>query len=293
LILPNFLCVGAQKAGTTTLYNILKQHPDIYLPDVKELHYFDKDDNFKLGLEWYSKYFVNGYNNQKVIGEITPSYIFYEKVPERIYNTLGKDIKLIFILRDPVDRAYSHYLMSLKRQYETLPFLEALKLENNRICKGEFEKNHFSYISRGFYATQIKRYLRYFSKENMKIIIFERDFIENKRNTIKDILRFLQVDEIDLNINIHSNIANIPKIKIINSLIYKEYSFKKIINKIIPKNIRKDIIKLLNKLNQRPVKKDVKESIGEERKIIINKFFKKEILELEKILEIDLNIWFK
>ena len=81
MILPNFLCVGAQKAGTTTLYDILKQHPNIYLPKVKELHFFDKDDRYKLGLEWLTKYFVNGYKNQKAVGEITPSYLFYEKVP--------------------------------------------------------------------------------------------------------------------------------------------------------------------------------------------------------------------
>lgn len=117
MVKPNFLCVGAQKSGTTSLYNILKQHSEVFMPDKKELHFFDWNENFDKSTEWYFQMFQNSLKfNAR--GEITPNYIYKDNVAQRIFDTLGKDVKLIFMLRNPADRAFSHYKMRIGRGFE-------------------------------------------------------------------------------------------------------------------------------------------------------------------------------
>ncbi|HQK99487.1 MAG TPA: sulfotransferase [Smithellaceae bacterium] len=191
--LPNFLCIGAQKAGTTLLFDILKRHPDVYLPETKEPHFFDRDDEYLKGTDWYEDHYFRGANSFSRIGEITPSYLFFEATPERLYKVLGPDLKLIILLRHPVDRALSHYFMQYERGIERLSFMEAMSMEAVRTKHGQTEKARFSYISRGFFADQIKRYLKFFSIGNMKILFFE-DFVGDIPGTIRNILQFLDVN---------------------------------------------------------------------------------------------------
>ncbi len=190
---PNFLCIGAQKAGTTLLFDILRRHPDIYLPDSKELHFFDRDEECAKGLAWYQDTYFRGSDNHRCVGEVTPSYIFFENAPERIFRALGPDLKILVSLRHPVDRACSHYWMQFKRGLETKSFMKALTLEQARIGRGYWDKSRFSYISRGFYAQQIKRYLKYFPLGNMKFIFFE-ELVRDLPGTIRDIIEFLGCD---------------------------------------------------------------------------------------------------
>ena len=101
-MLPNFICPGAQKSATTTLYEILKQHPDIYLPYKKELRFFS-GDYWDRGIDWYEQQYED-YDGEKIVGDISPNYMRKQKIAERIYTTLGPDIKLLFMLRNPADR---------------------------------------------------------------------------------------------------------------------------------------------------------------------------------------------
>jgi len=222
MLLPNFLCVGAQKVGTTTLHEILVQHPDIYFPEIKETHFFDIEERYKKGVEWWIKEYFYEYKGEKIVREVTPMYMYHEKAPKRIFRTLGKNVKLVFILRNPVDRAYSHYLMSYGRGYETESFEKAIKLEGERLKIDEFHRSHFSYIDRGYYAKQIKRYLNFFPRKNMFFIVFETDFKKNRERTIKSLLEFLEIDtEVTLNFNIKANSSSIYRLKIIRDFIYK------------------------------------------------------------------------
>jgi len=190
---PNFLCIGAQKAGTTLLFDILRRHPDIYLPDSKELHFFDRDEEFAKGFAWYQDTYFREADNHRCVGEVTPSYIFFENAPERIFRALGPDIKILVSLRHPVDRACSHYWMQFKRGFEMLPFMKALAKEPARMGRSYRDKTRFSYISRGFYAEQVTRYLKYFPPENMKYIFFE-ELVRDLPGTIRDIIEFLGCD---------------------------------------------------------------------------------------------------
>jgi len=187
-MLPNFIIPGAMKSGTTALRVYLAQHPDIYMVS-KEIHFFDR--NFEKGVEWYEKFF-DGWNGEKAVGEKTPNYLYHKRTPERIYRYLP-NIKLIFVFRNPIDRAYSHYWHNVRSGQETLTFEKALEKEEERI-KNERIKETYSYKDKGKYIVQIKRYAEYFSKSQILFILAE-DLKERGEATLKKILKFLNVEE--------------------------------------------------------------------------------------------------
>ncbi|MEB3764879.1 MAG: sulfotransferase domain-containing protein [Desulfurococcales archaeon] len=191
---PNFLICGTMKGGTTWLYKLVDMHPQIYTPrsKIKEIHFFDI--NYKKGLDWYLKFFAEAkYNNYKAIGEKTPSYMYLEEIPERIHS-MFPDMKLIFILRNPVDRAYSHYWHAVtKWVVEYLPFEQALELEKERISIDTWHKIHYSYLDRGKYIEQLERFEKYFSKDQMLVIILE-ELVRDPETNLRRVLEFLEVE---------------------------------------------------------------------------------------------------
>lgn len=190
---PTFLICGTMKGGTTSLYHYLKRHPEIYLPEIKELHYFDEDRKYRKGIEYYLKYFRGASSRHKAIGEVTPGYMYFEWVPERIFEQFP-DIKLIFILRDPVDRAWSHYWHAVTRgAYEYLNFEEAIRQEPFRITQGFTERRRYSYLDRGKYIVQLKRFIKYFSKDQM-LVLFTENLKKEPLSVLREIFLFLGVD---------------------------------------------------------------------------------------------------
>ena len=190
MVLPNFIICGTQKRGTTALYHYLREHPEIYMSEKKEVHFFDL--NWNKGLNWYEKHFKVT-SGAKAIGEASPFYMYLEEVPERIHEILP-DAKLIFILRNPVDRAYSHYWHEVKLGFEYLTFEEAIKKEEERLSDGTiFSKQHYSYKDRGKYIEQIKRFMKYFSKDQI-LILLNDDLKKNPVNVMRKVFEFLEVD---------------------------------------------------------------------------------------------------
>jgi hypothetical protein len=190
--LPNFIICGTQKSGTTSLYYYLKEIPSIALPLKKEIHFFDL--YYEKGVGWYKKYFEEFQNKgYKLIGEATPSYMYFEDVPRRIYELIP-NTKLIFMLRDPIDRAYSHYWHTVKRGYESLSFDEAIEMEEKRISDAPSSiRQRYSYIDRGKYIVQLKRFWKYFPKEQMLILITE-ELKERPKKIQNQIFEFLELD---------------------------------------------------------------------------------------------------
>ncbi len=293
--LPSFFCVGAQKSGTTTLHDILIQHPKICLPEEKETKFFQDNEKYQKGLEFYIKRYFSNCTEKQILGEIDPEYIFFDYVPQRIYKDIGKNVKLIFMFRNPVDRAYSHYWMSVRRGYEDKPFEEAIKLEKERIRKDQYFKRYFSYISRGLYANQVKNYLKYFPLENMFFIIFEEDFLKNRKKTISNLFKFLDVEDLSdkVNVDLKSNPASLPKSKIIRDILYKPLLVRKIAKAVVPnEKIRLKLRKFLENINQKPFKPPKLDP--NLRKQLLKEYFLEDIEELSKIIGRDLkNIWYK
>ncbi|MCD6422482.1 sulfotransferase domain-containing protein [bacterium] len=292
-MLPNFLGIGAQRSGTTSLFAILRQHPNIYLPEVKETGFFCDDNQFKKGIEYYERIFFSKWRGEKAVGEISPDYLLVEYVPERIYHTLGKETKLIVMLRNPAERAWSNYLMNLARGIEDKPFEEAIRLEEKRIKRGPSSLLNFSYLKRGLYAEQIRRYLRFFPRENFFFIIFETDFLQNRQRTIEQLLGFLDVEKkVKLNLAVHENPAWKPRSVVLTSVIYRKPKIlKKIAKLLIPWRLpRLKILLWLDRLNRRPLRYTSLDS--KLKRFLLERYFAEDIRELEKLTGRDLSVWF-
>ena len=203
------MCIGAAKSGTTSLYDILSQHSEVFTPSFKEPHFFDVPSVYQNGVKWYEKTYFKEVKDEKCIGDFSPTYLFDVEAPQRILNDIGDDVKFILMLRNPVDRAYSHYLHSKRDEHEKLSFREALSLEKERANKNDYLSYlRFSYVGQGMYSQMLKRYFKLFSKENFLIINFEQEFIRQRENTMHRIFNFLELTPEDITINILSNKAS-------------------------------------------------------------------------------------
>lgn len=180
--LPNLIIIGAQKCGTTSLHYYLGLHPQVFMSKEKELDFFVGKHSWDRGLEWYKSNFVG---QAKIYGESSPSYASYPltiAVPERMHS-LVPEARLIYTLRDPIDRIISQYLHTYAIGREQRGLEEALSdLSNNR------------YVCKSKYCMQLEQYLDYFSKSNILIITAE-DLYRHRRRTLHEIFKFLEVDE--------------------------------------------------------------------------------------------------
>ncbi len=200
--LPHFIIIGVQKGGTSTLFELLKQHPDIQTSCFKEVHYYDF--NYSKGIHWYKSFFpVNKKNSKVIYGEASPYYIFHPLAPERLYKD-NPNVKLIVMLRNPVHRAYSHYQMEKRKGREKLSsFEEAIQIEEQRTMQGyktisskkksyNYAHQIYTYLARGRYNEQIELWLKYFSREQLLILTSE-DFFSNPVKSLERVYQFLGV----------------------------------------------------------------------------------------------------
>ena len=169
--MPDFIIVGAMRAGTTSLARWLGAHSQIHLAPGKEVHYFDR--HYERGEDWYTAQFDGGSDEYRY-GEATPNYMYDAQAMDRIARDLP-DVRIIVSLRDPVQRAYSHYQHRHSRGGEPLSFEDALAAEPQRLASGDPEaKAHFSYVDRGRYLNQILHILDLFPRPQVHIELFER-----------------------------------------------------------------------------------------------------------------------
>ncbi len=196
--LPTFIIGGTQPAGTGQLYLILLQHPDIYLPlpMQPECGFFFKSREYEKGLDYYREKYFSASKGQKARGERTSLLISSEWVPARLKRDVP-DIKLIFLFRNPVDRAWAHYRFTALAGFETLPFPEALEREDER-ARAETdpfwrELRIHSYFARGLYHGQLKRYLDLFSREQL-LLLRSDELIDDFEGATRRIFEFLGVD---------------------------------------------------------------------------------------------------
>ncbi len=167
--LPNFLIIGSQKAGTTSLYHVLRKHPEIYMPDTKEVNYFFYENKYSKGIEYYKNYFSNVPQSVQVVGEASPGYICHPLVPERIKRDLPDIEKLIVTVRNPVDRAFSQFTDNLRHLEAELTFDEAFDTAMNEV----FEPGKLGYFSRGTYIQYIEKYVQLFGRDRLLVLVFE------------------------------------------------------------------------------------------------------------------------
>lgn len=296
IILPDFLLIGAAKSGTTSLHNYLRQHPEIYVPpQLKEPQFFllwnnenQKKQYLKEGypefneidtVEKYSELFKGG-RKFKCKGESSPQYLSYPGVAEKIFRLLP-EVKLLVILRNPVERAYSQYLMMKRRNREKQIFETAIKeeLKDGRIHL-PFDQR---YLQWGKYFEQLLPYYKFFPHHNIKIILYEY-LKEDVNGLLKDVFKFLEVEEnflpADLKIYNSSSLNRFTKYpKIYKQLSRAERFFKRNNYRFLSWGVKKLTF--------------YKPAFPKKMRAVLHNYYKEDILKLEQLILKDLSKWKK
>jgi hypothetical protein len=190
-----FLVAGTQKGGTSALSSYLRRHPQICLANPKEVHLFDTEECFKWPLvvreRFYHSYFMPGISS-RILGETT-IYMYWYAAPRRIWE-YNPRMKFILVLRNPIERAYSHWNMERDRQAESLSFFDAIKTERKR-CREALPLQHrtYSYVDRGFYSDQIRRIWHFFPQEQT-LFFKSEELRQNPRQVLHQIGQFLEIE---------------------------------------------------------------------------------------------------
>ena len=211
-MLPKFVIVDVMKSGTSTVQHYLRQHPEIYMPE-NELHFFHDRMNgrWNNGIDWYRAQFQDA-SPEQIVGEKTPAYSYLPNTAERIHNILP-DVKLIWIFRNPVDRAYSNYWHWVVHGREPHSFEEAVRREKRNYHQSYSYKN---YLRRSLYVEQLDRYLEYFDRDQMHFALFEQ-VVSNPKFVLGNVFSFLEVDSEyarNLDKRVKKNSTSIPRWRI-------------------------------------------------------------------------------
>ena len=283
----DFFIVGAPKAGTTSLYKYLNQHQDVVMSSVKEPNYFSNEElesqdlyyaskNITDEKDYHSLFQANG--EKKKLGEASVSYLFYPKVSKRIF-TYNKDAKIIIILRNPVDRAYSHYKMDFRLGFVNRDF-EDLVLNNNQ----EGSLFYQQYIDLGLYHLQVKSYIDEFGSTNVCVMFYE-DLKKDRATFVNNIFSFLNLkSDSNINFNLKYNKSKLPS----NNFMRYLYSIS-LVRKTASFLFNERLINFINKNFFRESNQEIESKVRHK----LNQVFLNDIFMLEKLLNKDLSSWRK
>lgn len=288
MVLPNFLIIGTPKAGTTAIYHYLNQHPEIYFSPEKEPHFFSFIGEQKphWGVKTLAEYekLFKAVTTEKAIGEASTWYLYSQSAAKQIRKYLP-NVKLIIILRNPIERAYSSWAFRVQCGWESIiDFEQALQAEENRISNN-YEWD-FHYLKTGFYYHQIQRYFNLFSKEQIFICTYD-ELKDDSPSLIQDIFNFLEVDNSFIpDTSIRHNQTQLPKNKIFNRFLTKSSCWKNIIKIFVPDNIRKKLQNKITITNQTSVPK-----LSQKIKTKYTSLYEEDILKTSELSSIDVSQW--
>lgn len=293
----DFLVIGGQKCGTTSLHDWLAKEELVSLPTYKETHFFSHDDRFSLGFEWYKSQFQENDNDSHIKGEVDPEYLFFAQSAERIAQ-LKTAPKIIVLLRNPLERALSHYKMSVRRGIEKRPFIQALNSDVESISIDSFHESHFSYFKRGLYGKQLSRFIAKCPKSEIAYVMFEDLFGENTQES--EYLRICQFIGIQSTLrldalNLQSNAAVSPRFYWLNSLIWDKRRFSTLrdLSKIIlSRRIRRVLYQLVYSSNIKARNKDQGSGLLAEPPDKVMQLLKEDACLLNKLTGLDFTHWF-
>lgn len=290
----NCFLIGVQKAGTSSFYNWLSQHPQINAPkEMKDTHFFSHEKYLRKGTGWLES-FYNSNVQKPVLLKGAVNYIYFSQIAGAIkeYNS---ESKFILILRDPAKRAFSAYQYFSKLGTEKRSFEQAIKEELENKFSSEEDKGEFAYIDHGYYYKQIENWLRYFKKETLCIHIYEILF-KSPEAALAETFDFLGIDK-----NFHpalytANAAGVVKYKWVNKLFFSSPKILKIlklfkVDKVIRFSIR---VKFLNWLRDWNTDKNKKNDLHLSEKMYeqLSKYYQNDIDSLSQLLKKDLKeIW--
>jgi hypothetical protein len=286
-MMPNFFIVGTPKAGTTSLYHYLEEHPDIYMSPIKETNYFSYDEIKSQGLFYneehisslhqYQKQFKE-VKDEKAVGEASVSYLYYPLVPSKI-KKLNPEAKIIIVLRNPVDRGFSHYLMDKRLGFVNISY-EDIVWKNSTHPQSKLY--YQQYVSLGQYYEQVKRYLEVFGDRQVKILFYE-DIVKDMQNVVKELYAFLNVDvTFSPDTQQQHNVYSSPKNFFIEKL-YAQKKIRTIAKKIFGENIQQQVMHFFFR-KEKPV-------LNEKLKLDLIEVYKTNVYKTSELLKKDLTFW--
>jgi hypothetical protein len=295
--MPNFIIIGAAKSGTTSIYNYLQQHPQIFMTDKKETNFFVYENKMPEYYWWgspsesilksisdldqYQTLFQG--REEKALGEASVLYLYDQSAPERIAKYIPR-VKLIAILRNPVDRAYSHY-MNLRRDGREphADFLQALQEEQIR-KENNWSWDYF-YTDFGYYHQQLLRYYELFPNQNIRVFLYE-DLVSKPQELLIEIFNFLGVNPtFTPDISFRFNPSGEPKSLWLQKTVVGESKFKDIIKLLLPQNLRRQIRQNLFGYNLQKI------PMEQETRKYLSSLFASDIKNLQDLLHRDLSHW--
>jgi hypothetical protein len=269
------------------MYRYLAEHPEIYLPSKKELHYFthdyltqnsngprDTEFQYCKTLDQYEVFFENVPSTAKAVGDVSPSYLFFPQCIPRMKGLLGDSVRIIAMLRNPIERAYSNYLHLVRANRETLTFFDALQAEEERQVKGW--RNIWMYKRHSLYSANVRKYLEEFGSSKVKVILYD-DFSKDTVATLRDMYRFLGVapEFVPRNIDV----------------IYAKGGTRtrmSAVERLLPHSARR----LLRKLKPSRTEEAEADTLPDDQSVaFLRQYFKEDIGQLEKLLHRDLSLW--
>ena len=285
---PNFFVLGAAKCGTTTLHEVLGAHPQIFMTKEKEPRFFDDDIYYNRGLDRYLRDHFRGAASFKARGEATPAYLAWErKVRDRIRRDLGKDLRFVVILRDPVKRAWSHYLHAVCLGVETESFERALELESTRLSAGR--PSWTAYFRDSLYAHQLHVWFEAFPREHFLVLLTE-DLAECPGAVARQAFAFLDVDpDVELPPPTPTNVRGIPRHPRLAAALNRPGAMMGTLKHLVPYRTRQRVRYVLNRWNRRPFEK-----VPVLDPVIVRALGRRyydEILAVEEIIGRDLGMW--
>jgi Sulfotransferase family len=301
--LPNFLIIGAAKAGTNALYHYLRQHPQVYMSPWKEPKFFAFESEDDLGFRAadgkdapvnasvildqaeYERLFDDARNGELARGEASTHYLYVERSPGRI-KALIPDAKLIAVLRNPVDRAFSSYQHLVRDDLEPLDFGPALDAEPQRIAE------HYAYLYRytdmGFYSKQLDRYERTFPESQLCVLLYD-DLRSDPEGTCRQIFSFLGVDEGFVpDMSGEYNRSGVPKRRLMHRLLNPSAPMKRQLWNVTPRFARERLLDAQTRMVNRNLER---QTIPDRERDRLREVFKEEVGRLETRLDRDLSHW--
>jgi len=293
--LPNFIIIGAAKAGTSSLHYYLQQHPEIYMSPVKETNFLALEgEDLKYNgpdqginktsittLKEYQKQF-NLVDKERAIGEASPIYLDSKKAIYNI-NKYVPEAKMIVILRNPIERAFSSYSHLLREDLETFSFKEALNKEQERI--NQKWSHLYYYKQKGFYYKYLKRYYESFDRNRIKVYLYE-DLDRNTLRLVQDIFQYLEVESSFVPNLTRKNVSGIPQSKFIYNLFKKKNIIKSSFKPLFPKTVRRNLNDFVTRKTLKP-----KPVMDFDTKQYLLNLYRQDILGLQNLLDRDLSDW--
>ena len=307
-VLPNTFFVGAPRSGTTTLYTWLAGHPQVYLTPIKEPNFMATDvlsmnfsplyrkynaTSYEKWLElgkprmqyalvgtpdWYAQLFAGATKYHKTIGEFSTNYLFSKTAYKNIH-ALNPQAKIVIVLRDPVERAYSHYLMNLSLGLTAKPFLQEVE---ESLQRPDYAEKHLGfYIRQSTYHSDVKKYFDTFGRENVFVIIFEEDIVQNPEQTFERLLKFLGIDALYKPERFKgTNASYAPRWPWLHRFLTQS-GIKPFLRKILPVSVRRLYSKLFKRSKKPRLSSQVKQNL-------YKLYFEDDVKKLSKLLDKEL-----